>query len=90
MKPPPGKERQKPSIATSTLELIVTPEMREKIERKRQKRHLLGEELRGKECGEINLGDLDKHNVSYSLLSPTKRVPACCHRRTIQPHVPWP
>jgi hypothetical protein len=68
MSKPKGDEiKQEPNtvtstLATSTLALIVTPEMREKIERKRRKRRLLGEELRGKECGEVNLGDIDDHN----------------------------
>ncbi|MGI0134315.1 MAG: hypothetical protein ACREBW_05100 [Candidatus Micrarchaeaceae archaeon] len=46
----------------SEVVLIVTPEMHAEIERKRLRRekvHLLGDELRGTGCGEIDLGDID-------------------------------
>ena len=57
-----SKPEPKPEIVTGTVELIVTPEMREKIELKRlkrQKMRVLGEELPTAERSEIDLGDLD-------------------------------
>ena len=57
-----SKPESELNIVTGTVELIVTPEMREKIERKRlnrQKTRLLGEDLPAAERAEIDLGDLN-------------------------------
>ncbi|MGH9771269.1 MAG: hypothetical protein ACRD4Q_06185 [Candidatus Acidiferrales bacterium] len=54
-------------IVTSTVELIVTPEMRDAIEQKRlrrQKNRLLGDEIHGSERGEVDLGDLDEPDAA--------------------------
>lgn len=56
------KSDSKPNVVTGEVALIVTPEMREKIERKRltrQKTRLLGEDLPTAERAEIDLGDID-------------------------------
>jgi hypothetical protein len=69
MSKPKGDEiNQEPNtvtstLATSTLALIVTPEIRAAMERKRltrQKARLLGEDLHASEIGEVDLGDIDE------------------------------
>ena len=54
---------RKQNVVTGTVELIVTPEMRAELERKRLKREkvrVLGEELRASECNEsIDLGEIE-------------------------------
>lgn len=57
-----SKPDGQPNIVIGTVELIITPEMIAKIERKRlrrQKTRLLGEDLPTAERAEIDLGDLD-------------------------------
>lgn len=48
-----------PNIVTGSVELIVTPELREKIALKRRKQRALGEELHATGRGEIDLGDIN-------------------------------
>ncbi len=57
-----SKPEQKPDIVRGELALIVTPELREKLERKIQKRRnerMLREDLRAKEIGEVDLGEIE-------------------------------
>jgi hypothetical protein len=48
-------QSQAPSRKSSTFELIVRPALREKIALKRLKR----QKARAKECGEVDLGEID-------------------------------
>ena len=59
--PTKGNEAQPPNPVTGAVELIVTPEMRAAIERKRvkcEKVRELGEQSASVERGEIDLGEI--------------------------------